>query len=188
MQKLPLDRSSWPFLAFTASALMLATAHAFERFLLLAPCPLCYNQRQIYWVAGAIGLIGILLNWRRAPARVMCGVCVLLGFVFLASAGVASYHSLVEWGILPAPDTCAVGKITATGGDLWEKLGKPMAVPSCADAKWRMLGLSMAGWNVLVSIGLAGLSFFAASRRMRTDTANEPVQLDGANSADPVAQ
>ena len=44
MQKLPLDRATWPFIAFTASAAMLATAHAFERFLLLAPCPLCYND------------------------------------------------------------------------------------------------------------------------------------------------
>ncbi len=182
MQKLPLDRATWPFIAFTASAAMLATAHAFERFLLLAPCPLCYNQRQVYWVAAGLALVGILLNWRRAPARVMFGISVLLGVVFLVGAGVASYHSLVEWGVLPAPATCAVGNVTVTGGDLWEKLGKPMAVPSCAEAKWHFLGLSMAAWNVLVSVALAAASFYAATRRMRTDTANEPVKLEAAPS------
>jgi disulfide bond formation protein DsbB len=55
-------------------------------------------------------------------------------------------------------------------GKLSDILNHPIAVPSCKDAKWRLLGLSMAGWNALVSVGLAGLSFIAGSRAMRTDS------------------
>lgn len=176
MNSLPLDRARWPLLALLASAAMLATAHLFERLLLLAPCPLCYNQRQVYWAAGALALVAIFLNWRGAPPRLQSALSLLLGVVFLTGAGIAGYHSLVEWGILPAPATCAAGNVHIEG-DLWERLGKPIAVPSCDKAMWRLpdaaWGLSMAGWNFLVSVALAALSIFAATRPMRTDTANE---------------
>src|SRR5262249_43552585 len=103
MEKFPLHRATWPFIALIASAAMLATAHAFEPFLLPAPCPPCHNQRQIYWAAGTIALIAVFLNWRGAPPRLMSTMCVLLGIVFLTGAGIAGYHALVEWRILPAP-------------------------------------------------------------------------------------
>jgi disulfide bond formation protein DsbB len=179
MDSLPLDRARWPLLALIASAAMLATAHAFERLLYLAPCPLCYTQRQIYWAAAGVALVAVFLNWRGAPPQVKSAGCLLLGMVFLAGAGVSGYHSLVEWGILPPPASCAAGNVNVSGGDLWERLGKPVAVVSCDKALWRMpaeWGLSMAGWNFLVSIGLAVLSVVAAMRPMRTDTANEPVK------------
>jgi len=178
MEKLPLDRARWPFIALLASAAMLATAHAFERFLFLAPCPLCYTQRQVYWVAGGLAILTIMLNWRGAPPKLMAAFCMALGLVFLVGAGYASYHSLVEWGILPAPDTCAAAGRGAVSQNLWDQLNKPIAVPSCADAKWRMIGLSMAGWNAIVSALLAAASFLSAMRPERTDTANEPVKLE----------
>jgi disulfide bond formation protein DsbB len=179
MGKLPVDRAKWPFIALLASAAMLAAAHAVERFLYLAPCPLCYNQRQIYWAAGALALIAIVLNWRGAPPRLMSLMSVLLGVVFLAGATIAGYHALVEWGILPAPATCAATGRLDVGGDLWEKLGQRQAIPSCDKVlpPFPILGLSMAGWNFVASIVLSGASFFAATRPMRTDTANEPVKI-----------
>ncbi len=179
MEKLPLDRTRWPLIALLASAAMLATAHAFERLLFLAPCPLCYNQRQVYWVAGALALLAIALNWRGAPPRLMSAMSILLGLVFVTGAGIAGYHSLVEWGVLPPPDTCAATGPLNVRDDLWESLGQRQAIPSCKDALWRdpVLQLSMAGWNVIVSILLAAGSFVAATRPMRTDTANEPIKL-----------
>jgi disulfide bond formation protein DsbB len=172
MTRLPLDRVKWPVLALSVSIAMLATAHAFERFLLLAPCPLCYTQRQVYWAAAAIALVAIFWTWRGARPRTLFAFCVILGLVFLTSAGVAGYHSLVEWKVLPAPDTCAAST-AVLADDIWAQLNRPQAVPSCADAQWRMLGLSMAGWNALVSVALAMASFVSATRPVRTDTANE---------------
>jgi disulfide bond formation protein DsbB len=173
MTRLALDRVKWPLLALVASLAMLATAHAFERFLHLAPCPLCYTQRQVYWAAAGIAGLGVLWTWRGARPRTLFAFCVILGLVFLTSAGVSGYHALVEWKVLPAPETCAVQAGSVAAGDLWEQLNRPQAVVSCADAAWRLLGLSMAGWNFLVSVGLACLSFFSAARPVRVDTANE---------------
>lgn len=170
-----LDRVRWPFVALVVSGSMLAAAHAFERFLLLAPCPLCYNQRQVYWVAAALALVAVSLKWRGASSKLLLTLNLILGAVFLVGAGVAGYHTLVEWGILPAPPTCAAGSgaSVAITGDLLAQLSRPIAVPSCAEAKWWFLGLSMAAWNTLISLGLAGLSVYSARRKVRTDTANE---------------
>lgn len=172
MDKLPLDRARWPIIALLACAAMLGAAHAFERFLLLAPCPLCMTQRHVYWAAGALALVAIVLKWRGAGERFLAAMCLLLGVAFLVGAGVAGYHTLVEWGVLPAPATCTAGSVDLSG-DLWERLGKPLAVPSCAEAQWHFAGLSMAGWNTLVSLGLAALSAVSALRQLPADTANE---------------
>jgi len=173
METLPLDRSRWPVVALVASLAMLATAHAFERLLYLAPCALCYNQRQIYWAAAGIALIGVLGVWRGANPRMLLAINLLLAVAFLTGAGVAAYHAGVEWKWFPAPPCAASTK--GISGDLFEQLGQRIAVPSCDDARWRMLGLSMAGWNVLVSAGLAGLSLLATFRPgfVRADTNNE---------------
>jgi disulfide bond formation protein DsbB len=40
--------------------------------------------------------------------------------------------------------------------------------PSCTEAMWRFLGLSFAGWNVLVSALLAALGLHAAGAAWRT--------------------
>jgi disulfide bond formation protein DsbB len=184
MDKFPLDRVRWPFIGMLASAAMLGAAHAFERFLYLAPCPLCYNQRQAFWVAAIVALAAVFANWRGASPRILYLLNILLGVVFAVGALIAAYHALVEWKILPAPATCAIsGGGSDLAGDLWAQLGKPQAVPSCAEPKWHFLGLSMAAWNVLISSGLAGLSFVAAARPMRIDTANESASAAGTEPA-----
>lgn len=144
---------------------MLAAAHGFERFGHLAPCALCHTQRQVYWAAGAIGLAGALM-WRRgAQSRLLFAVGCLLGVVFLAGAGVAGFHTGVELGVFPAPETCtAAATGPLRGGDLWDQLSGPLAVPSCDKVAWSFLGLSMAAWNGLVSLALAVASLLSAFR------------------------
>jgi disulfide bond formation protein DsbB len=171
MDRLPLDRVKWPLMALLASAAMLAAAHGFEYFGKLAAGHLCYVQRHVYWVASGFALAGIFAHWRGASAGVMSVMCLALALTFLAGAGIASYHALVEWKVLPSPG-CEFTPLKKSG-DIWEQLGRPMKVPSCDEARWRMLGLSMAGWNALVSLGLTLASLIAALRPLRTDTANE---------------
>jgi len=177
MEKLPLDRSRWPFIALLASAAMLATAHAVELFLHFAPCQMCYWQRYVYWGTGAIALLSIALNWRGAQPRLMQAMCVVLGLAFLGGAVIAAWHSLVEWKILPPLSGCVASENLRPTDDLWARLSQPIAVASCDKAPFHVLGLSMAGWNALASLALAVCSFLAAARPMRTDTANEPAQL-----------
>ena len=157
----------WPLAAACASAAMLAAAHAFERFGGLSPCTLCYYQRDVYWWALGAGMIGFALMYLRQPwlSRAADGV---LALVFLVGAGIAAYHAGAEWKWWPGPTTCAggAGTLTAAGMDAFLN-GAKFAPPRCDEAAWRMLGLSMAGWNVLISLGLVGLSLASAAR---TDT------------------
>ncbi len=177
MEKLPLDRARWPFIALLACAAMLATAYAVELLLFFAPCQMCYWQRYVYWGAGALALLSIAINWRGAQPMLMRVMCVLLGLAFLGGAFIAGWHALVEWKVLPPLSGCTVSGTGNITGNLWEQLGKPIAVASCDKAPFHVAGLSMAGWNVIASLALAACSFIAAVRPMPTDTNNEPHQL-----------
>lgn len=151
----------WPFLALAASAAMLASAHAFQYFG-YQPCLLCLRQREIYWAAIAVAAAVIAARrlWPRKAAAVLIGD-VLLGLVFLTGMVVAAYHAGAEWKFWPGPSTCAAaGSLNAE--DLLEALNRPIHPPSCEEAAWRLFGVSMAGYNALISAGLAALSFLAA--------------------------
>lgn len=151
----------WPFAALVASAAMLAAAHLFQYFG-YQPCLLCLTQRQVYWAAIAVALAAIAARrvLKNVPASVLVSD-VLLGLVFLTGMVVAIYHAGAEWKFWPGPSTCsAAGGLNPT--DLLDALDKPMHPPSCEDAAWRLAGISMAGYNALISAGLAGLSLLAA--------------------------
>ena len=158
--------TNWPIWAFLASAFMLASAHGFERFALLAPCQLCLKQRDVYWAAIALAVIGYIAIRRLKSPRLTVAVNVLLGLVFLTGMLVASYHAGVEWGIFPAPEACtstvSVNDIPKDAASV--DLDKAYAMPSCADVAWSLFGISMAGYNALISLVLAAMSFLSASR------------------------
>jgi disulfide bond formation protein DsbB len=152
----------WPVLAFAASAFMLGAAHAFETFGKLAPCLLCLKQREVYWVVGTVALVAVVLSRTAWAARLRRPLILLLGVGFLYGAGLAAYHAGAEWKWWPGPAACAAGG-GASADDLVAMLkGAKIAAPSCDKAVWVFLGLSMAGWNAVVSLALALASFAAA--------------------------
>nr|WP_089930047.1 disulfide bond formation protein B [Caulobacter sp. UNC279MFTsu5.1] len=162
----PLDRiaDQWPVLAFLACAAMLGAAHAFETFGKLAPCLLCLKQREVYWVTGAVALAAAVLTRTAWADRVRRPLILLIGLGFLYGAGLATYHAGAEWKWWPGPAACAAGG-AASADDLVAMLkGAKIAAPSCDKAVWIFLGLSMAGWNAVISLGLAIASFFAGLR------------------------
>ena len=126
----------------------------------LVPCKLCLMQRQPYYWGIPLAVAVVV-----APARWLRGGLAVLAVVFLISAGLGAYHSGVEWGWFLGPSDCGGGSGTAPGavGDFLSTLNK-VRVVSCTEAAWRFLGLSLAGWNALVSLGLAALAIWAASR------------------------
>ena len=157
----------WPIVAAIGSFMILLTAHAFERFGNMPPCPLCLRQREIYWALISMVAVGLFLWMVRPNPRFLVALNVLVGLVFLTGAVVAGFHAGVEYGWWPAPAGCAAGTLdasamaTATSGGLLGELEKPQFAPACTYAPWSF-GLSMAGWNAVMSLGLAVLSFFAA--------------------------
>ena len=126
----------------------------------LNPCKLCLVQRQPYYVAIPLGLALLLVpvgeRWRRVGLFAMAAI-------FLVSAGLGAYHAGVEWGFWPGPSDCGGAAPAAAGGvgEFMRQL-ETARVVSCTEAAWRFLGLSMAGWNGLISLGLAAYALAAA--------------------------
>lgn len=138
---------------------MLGAAHAFETFGQMFPCELCLRQREVYWAAASMALTGLAL-WRFRPAkRFLVALNVLVGMVFVTGAIVAAYHVAVEWGWIQTG--CSGKPVDPSEIDL-SNLNKPMAVGNCGEVPWSLLGISMAGWNALISITLAAISFYSA--------------------------
>jgi disulfide bond formation protein DsbB len=153
----------WLWWALFSSALMLAIAHAFETFGGLAPCLLCLKQREVYWAAMGVAAVGIAAGYLFKRPRITRLFCAALALVFLYGTGLAVWHAGAEWKWWPGPAACALGKgeLSASGlNDFLAGAAQPM--PSCEVAVWHFLGLSMAGWNVLISLKLAVLSGLAA--------------------------
>jgi disulfide bond formation protein DsbB len=160
-----LDR--WRLCAVLASAAMLATAHAFETFGAYAPCLLCLRQREVYWTALGLGIAFMVLVRLPGGTRFRAATCWILALVFLVGAGIAVYHAGAEWKFWPGPTACATSRgVDPAALDAFLK-GEPVRAPSCEEAPWVFAALSMAGWNALISLGLAGLSVLAALRERR---------------------
>tara|TARA_R110000787_G_C13422488_1_gene444988 strand:+ start:771 stop:1328 length:558 start_codon:yes stop_codon:yes gene_type:complete len=156
---------AWPVAAVVISAMMIAIAHAFERFGQLPPCPLCLRQREVYWALIAMTITGLAI-WKIWPKRrFLVALNVLIGLVFGVGAVVAAYHSGVEWKIFPPPAGCAAGGMV---NPLEIKdLSQSFHVADCTAAPFYILGLSMAGWNGVVSLILSVVSFVAAAATVR---------------------
>lgn len=152
----------WPALALMAAIFMLGAAHAFETFALLLPCPLCLRQREVYWAIVAMTLTALLLWQVRQNPRFILAFNIMLGLVFLTGAVVAAYHAGVEYKFWPAPSGCLANVVDMNAIDL-SNLNERQGAPSCTDDPWKgRYGLSMAGWNMVISLCLSGVSFRAA--------------------------
>ena len=134
----------------------------FQYVLGYPPCPLCLEQRNAYYVS--VPLAGLL--WVGAGNGVSRKV-LLLGFVVIAvvmlwNTGLAAYHAGVEWKFWPGPQDCS-GPINNFGSaaNLLKNL-EHITLVRCDQAAWRFLGLSLAGWDVLVSLGLAAVAAWGA--------------------------
>ena len=157
-----LESWRWPGLAMAISLAMIGAAHAFERFAFLYPCELCLRQREVYWAIVAMSATALIL-WRiRENARFILAVNIMLGLIFLTGAIVATYHAGVEWTFWPGPSGCSAGPVDIMNISM-DDLDRRQAIASCSDVAWSFLGLSMAGWNALISLALAVVSFRAAT-------------------------
>jgi disulfide bond formation protein DsbB len=149
---------NWPLVALAVSLAMLGAAHAFETFGNLAPCALCLKQREAYWAAASISVLALVAGRFNTDTLTTRAFGLLLFCAFGAGAVIAGFHMGVEYKWWPGLAECAgSGKLQVTT-NLLDKLSKPMEVPACDKVAWSMLGLSMAGWNMLISLGLAALS------------------------------
>jgi len=145
----------------------LGTAWYSQLVLDLAPCKLCLEQRYAYYLDIPLALLIGFAAWRGAPAWLLGTGLAVLGLIALGNAGLAAYHAGVEWGIWAGPSDCS-GPILDLGkaGGLLAQLDT-VKVVRCDEVQWRFLGLSFAGYNVLLSLALAGIAGWGLARMRR---------------------
>ena len=141
-------------MALAFSAAMLAAAYIAQFGFSLHPCDLCLKQRYPYMAV--IAVAGCAWWLAKTPARERFAL-LLCALLFALDAGIAGYHTGVEYGWFPGPDACSSA---ATIGMTIEEMRKQLLdapLVSCSQAMAYIFGLSMAAWNAL----LATLAAFA---------------------------
>ncbi len=164
------DRATAFAAALAAGALLtLAGAWFFELALDIKPCPLCLEQRYAYYLAIPLAALTSGLAARRAPRSLVIACFAVLAVALLGNAGLGVYHAGVEWKFWQGPTDCS-GPVVDLGsaGSLLQRL-ETVKVVRCDDVQWRFLGLSLAGYSVLISLALAGLAGAGLRATLRRD-------------------
>ncbi len=156
----------WSLVALVVSLGMLATAWSFQLFGHLMPCHLCLKEREVYWLAAAVSAIATLWMLIRRTACPPRAFLFILAAVFAGSCVLAAYHAGVEWHWWRGPEGCtaAAGGVSAAQMAAFLGGAKTQSGPMCDQAAWTMFGLSMAGYNALISLGLTAVSLWVAVR------------------------
>ncbi|MFP4538818.1 MAG: disulfide bond formation protein B [Dichotomicrobium sp.] len=131
-------------------------ALAYEHLGGYEPCELCLRQRWAYYA----GIPAALLSFVLAHSRpgLAAGLLAFVGVAFIVNAGLGVHHAGVEWGWWAGPSGCSGGvQVSGDAGALAESLSNAAPV-RCDEPAFRFLGLSFAGYNVLISAALAGLA------------------------------
>lgn len=149
------------------AALTLGGAWFFQLVLGLQPCPLCLEQRYAYYLAIPLGIVVAIAAARDAPRSLIYAGLVALLLAALANAVLGGYHAGVEWKWWQGPTDCS-GPVVSLGsaGDLLSRLDT-VKVVRCDEVQWRFLGLSMAAYNVLISLLMALLALLGIRRLSR---------------------
>ena len=139
-------------------AATIAGAWFFQLVLEILPCPLCLEQRYAYYLAIPLGALTALAARSGAKRPLLLAGLAILALAMLANAGLGAYHSGVEWGFWKGPTDCS-GPVVNLGSaaDLLSKLDT-VKVVRCDEVQWRFLGLSLAGYNVLISLAMAAIA------------------------------
>ena len=151
-----------PAIVLATSASLMLGALAFQYIGGLFPCPLCMFQRypHVFTIVLGILALGSVLTGRTGAVPWLLG---LAGLSLLAGAGVAVFHTGVEQGWWQGLSSCAG---PGAGASLAETLKQAGAGPAarCDEVPWSLLGISMAGYNALISIAVGLFALWAAAR------------------------
>jgi len=129
-----------------------------------APCDLCLKQRIPYYIGIPLALITMLAAVRHQNTLLLpdfIGLALLFGFSTLFGI----YHSGVEWGLWQGPTDCT-GTLTQAGSvDDFLKQLQTVKVVRCDAVAIRILGLSLAGWNAVISAALFAMATMGTRTR-----------------------
>lgn len=166
MTRAPLDRARGGRAGAAATAIFavsLATllgAWFFQYVLGYLPCHLCLEQRIPYYIIIPLSLLVAVAARMRMPRVLVASGLAILGIAALCGVALGTYHAGIEWGFWPGPSDCT-GTVwdLKSGGSILDQLDSIHVVP-CDKAAWRLLGISLAGYNTLISLLMAGCAGF----------------------------
>jgi disulfide bond formation protein DsbB len=146
-------------IVLAGSAATLGGAFAFQYLGGLAPCELCLIQRWPYAASIAAALLAFAPMHGWAAQRALLGVA---GVAFVVGVGLAAWHIGVEQNWIAGPEACSGGpEGAATVEELRRRL-MAQDVVRCDEVPWSLFGISLAGFNLLISAALAVFSLSAA--------------------------
>lgn len=169
MSESPHPFSSVNLLVLTglAAAATVIAALGFEHIGGHVPCPLCLIERYPYYAGAPLALLAAWAMTRPGHRGIALALAGLVGLVFLTGFGLGVYHAGAEWGFWPGPSSCGAGALTSgSAAGLLQSLDNARVV-RCDEASWRLLGLSFAGWNAVISLALAALALLALRKGTR---------------------
>jgi len=155
-------------LAITAiAAATLAGAWFFQLVLDIQPCELCLAQRYAYYLVVPLGALIAIAAARDAPRAALIAGLAIVALAMLGNSGLAGYHAGVEWGFWKGPTECTgpIGHL-GSAGNLLERLDT-VKVVRCDEVQWKFLGLSLAGYDVLISLLMAAIAAWGTVRTVR---------------------
>jgi disulfide bond formation protein DsbB len=146
------------FAVFALAGATLAGAWYFQLVVGLPPCPLCLQERIPYHVVIPLSLLMAIAALVRAPPKLLMVGFIAIIVAMLCNAVLGTYHAGVEWHLWAGPTDCT-GPLTDfnAGGSLLSQL-QSVKIVRCDEAAWRFLGISLAGYNVLISLVLAAIA------------------------------
>ncbi len=152
-RKQPLDKIM-AGLAFLLGLATIAGAWGSQLIGGLVPCELCLEQRMAYYF-GLPVLALVLILWNRLPLTVWYIAMAIVAAIFVWSTYMGGYHAGVEWGYWPGPTACTGTGTGLSFNDL--SSGNVAPVIACDAVQFRFLGISLAGYNALISLAIVVL-------------------------------
>jgi disulfide bond formation protein DsbB len=141
----------------------------FQYVLGYQPCALCLEQRYVYYFGIPLAVLVVLGEQVGATRKVLLLALFAITIGMIWNTGLSSYHAGVEWKWWPGPRDCSGPLDSLSGGGLLREL-ETIHVPRCDDAAWRFLGISLAGYDAVISLALAaiaGWGFWAGLKQAR---------------------
>ena len=148
------------------AAATIAGAWFFQLVIGLQPCPMCLEQRYAYYAIIPLAALLAIFSSRGSPRAMLLVGLALLWLIALANAAFGTYHAGVEWGFWQGPTSCTGSLPNFGSGSLLDQLDKVKVVP-CDVVQWRFLGISLAGYNALISLLMAALAAWGLARTAR---------------------
>lgn len=150
-----------PWLTAALGVVVLGTVLASQYLGGLQPCELCLYQRWPWAAAIGLGLLAAVIRPARRVLVLLAGLVILLGGLL------AAYHAGVEYGWWPGFTACT-SAISYSNGDVSSLRDQLLNAPvvRCDVPGFVLFGISMAGYNAILSVA-AGLVLLVAAIRPR---------------------